>query len=301
MKMFGEMVDETMSFLRAFVRDQEMSTHLTESIAFGELEIPVADANVITRGRIEIDDELIWVDRSDRSKGVAVVPPYGRGMDSTSKADHAAGTRVIVQPLYPRKKVKDLLNQAIRQAGTQLYGVEIITLTPDPTTFLYPLPEYTREVLSVKVSDVRGRAVDSDVVWLRNWTYDKNAPRNVAPSGKGLYLYDEYLDPTIDVTVTISRDPAELWFETQLFTESFLPETSWDVVVNLAGSRLLSTATAYYLQGRSVEANQLDSKIDFRDAPNQSKYLYSLGTTRLGEERQRLLNKTMQRVHYSRR
>ena len=90
MRNFGEMTDEVLGHLRSFVRDQEMSTHLTANVSFGDLAIPVDDAGILTRGRIQIGDELIWVDRPDRSAGTAVIPPYGRGMDGTSAASHAS-------------------------------------------------------------------------------------------------------------------------------------------------------------------------------------------------------------------
>lgn len=301
MKNFGEMVEEVQGYLRSFVRDQEMSTHLTSDITFGELSIPVADAAALTRGRIQIDDELIWIDVPDRSTGVGVVPPYGRGMDGTMKVDHVAGSRVIIQPLYPRKLVKDTLNQAIRAVGLRLYGVETLVLPGQTTSFMYELPSYVRDVLSVRVVSNPGRPNSTDVVWLRDWTFDKHAPGSISASGKVLYNYDQRCGLRDDLTVVVSRDPEELWFDSQLFSTSYLPDTAWDVVVLTAASRLVATADSYNLVGRSVEANSLDSKIQPGAAASQSKYLYQLAQARLEEERARLLNNTMQRAHYSRR
>lgn len=301
MKLFGEMVEETQAYLRSFVRDQEMSTHLTADITFSGKELPVDDPTVLTRGRVEIGEELVWIDRSDRANAVGVIPPYGRGMDGTVPSAHTSGDRVIVQPLYPRKLLKDTLNQSISAAGLQLYGVEVISLTPSQTSFLYELPAYTREVLNVKVSETRLTVANSDVVFLRDWTFDRHSPSTISSTGKGLYLYDGRISPTCVITVTIARDPSTLWFDSQLFTESYLPETCWDVIVLSAAARLLATADSYDIQTRSVEANSLDSKIIPGAAAAQSKYLYQLSQQRLAEERTRLLNSTIQRTHYSRR
>lgn len=301
MKNFGEMVEETQSYLRSFVRDQEMSTHLTSDIGFSDLTIPVADAAALTRGRIQIDDELIWIDAPDRSTGVGLAPPYGRGMDGTNKADHKAGTRVVVQPLYPRKLLKDTLNQAIVASGLRLYGIEKIALPGRATSFMYELPSYTRDVLSVRMESRGNRMLGDGPVWLRDWTFDKHSPANISTTGKAVYLYDGRCGMGEDVSVVISRDPAILFFDVQMFTDSFLPETAWDVVVLTAASRLLATADAYNIVGRSVEANTLDSKVTPNSAVAQSKYLYQLAQARLEEERSKLLNSTMQRAHYSRR
>lgn len=300
MKLFGEMVEEVQGYLRAFVRDQEMSTHLTQDITFAETIIPVANAANLTRGRIQIDDELIWIDTADRQAGTGAVPPYGRGMDGTNKADHAAGTRVVIQPLYPRKVVKDLLNQAITQAGAHLYGLETIELVPNLISFNYELPSYVRDVLNVRVSDAV-TVPDVEVVWLRHWTFDKRAPSTVSSTGKALYVPEASFSPTDVITVSVTRDPAALYFDTQLFTESFLPATAWDVVVLTAASRLLTTAQSYFLQGRSVEANTLDSKIDTSAALNQAKLLAQLAAVRMDEERSRLLGDVEERARYSRR
>lgn len=300
MRNFGEMADEVLAHLRSYVRDQEMSTHLTANIGFSDTVLPVDDAAALTRGRIEIDDELIWIDKTDRGNGTGIVPPYGRGMDGTTKADHAAGARVIIQPLYPRKTVKDTMNQVIAAIGQKLYGVETLTFVPHVTSFMYELPPYTREVLSVRVSDRSAARLGDDVDVLRTWTFDKHAPARVAATGKALYLTECALNPRDDLTVVVSRDPGRLIADTQMFPESYLPETAWDVVVLMAASRLMATADAYNVVGRSVEANTLDSKVQPGVAVAQSKYLFQLGQARLEEERQRLLNSTMNRAHYSR-
>jgi hypothetical protein len=291
MRNFGEMVDETLSYLRSYVRDQEQSTHLTQAIRFDETDFAVAEGGLVTRGRIEIDDELLWVDKADRASGQVSIPPYGRGMDGTVKADHAAGARVIVQPLYPRKVVKDRLNDAIRQIGSKLYGIEELTFVGDPTTFAYELPAYTREVLGVKLGDERGPQFSRDVRWERRWTFDRRAPVAVSATGKALYLRECMLAPTDRLTVVVGRDPAGLLFDVQMFSETFLPASAWDVPVLFAASRMLATGDAY---------NTLDSKVQAGSAVSYSKYLLGLATTRLDEERGRLLTETVQRTHYSR-
>ena len=299
MKLFGEMVEETSGYLRSFVRDQEISTHLTKAItgAPGEGKIVVADAGVVSRGRIQIDDELIWVDKVDRNGSALEVPPYGRGMDGTTPADHEVGKRVIVAPLYPRKFLKDTLNQTIRQIGAQLYGVEQLTLPTNIRDFKYELPGYVRDVLTVMVSN--GQRYD-EPVYLRDWTFDKSAPLNLSQTGKALYLYDDWWDVNQTLTITVSRDPLTLTWDFQPFSDTFLPKSAEDIPILGAAARLLATADSADIQTRAVEANTLDSKVSASAAQQQSKYLQALFMQRLDEERLRLLNSTNARARYYR-
>src|SRR6056300_558622 len=278
MKLFGEMVEETAGYLRSFVRDQEISTHLTKPIqgAPGASKVVVADAGVVSRGRIQIDDELIWVDKVDRNTNSLEVPPYGRVMDGTSAADHESGTRVI---------------------GAQLYGVEQLTLKANRMNFRYELPSYVRDVLTVMTSTNR---YYSDPTYLRDWTFDKSAPLNTSTTGKALYLYDDWWDYNNDLTITVSRDPMTLTGDFQPFSDTFLPESAEDVPVLGAAARLLATADSYDVQTRAVEANTLDSKVSASAAQQQSKYLQALFMQRLDEERMRLLNATNNRARYQR-
>ena len=294
---FLDLISETQAHLRSFVRDQEISTHLTADLAVDEFTIPVNDATLVSRGRIEIGNELIWIDKSDRGASTAEVPPYGRGMDGTDAEPHESGTRIIVAPLYPRRFLKDTINQTIKQIGASLYGVDTLEeITYRDGEFKYQLPIYTRDVLSVKVTDPDW--VD-DVTFLRNWAFDKNAPVSVSSTGKAVYLYDDWIGGGIDLTVTISRDPAPLVNDDDDFTATFLPESASDLPVLGAAARLLSTSDSYDLQTRSVEANTINANSrNTTPAQDQSKYLQALFMQRMDEERLRLLNTTNNKSRY---
>jgi hypothetical protein len=296
MTTFANIVDEVQSYLRSFVRDQELSTHLTADITNVSIVIPVADTSVLSRGRIQIDDEIIWLDSADRQGTTATAPPYGRGMDNSAAAAHTAGTRIVVQPLYPRVMVKSLVNQAITTIGAQLYGVKEVLLDPS-TSFIYEIPAEVQDVLSVQMTDI---TASGDVFYLRDWQLDRNAPSTTSTTGKSLYIYDGAFRYPEQIVVKYSVDPLPLVENTDLFTASLLPATSLDCVILLAASRLLATAEAYNLQTRAVEANTMDSKVQPGIGLSQSKYLYGLYSQRISEERLRLLQGTVQRSHYQR-
>ena len=302
---FGEMTSQVQAHLRSFVRDQEQSTHLVKSIGLGDDKLYVADATLVSRGRIEIDNELIWVDKMNRSENSLEIPPYGRGMDGTDANEHSAGTRVVISPLYPRKFLQDTLNQVIRQMGSTLYGVEVLTddqgkqpLTRDDGGFTYEVPDFVRDVLSVTVNDPDWN--DDSVTYLRDWTFDKNAPVSVAASGRALYLYDDWIPGDLELTITVSRDPIGLTGEGQFFSETTLPSSSEDIPVLGAAARLLASSDSYSVQTRAVEAATISSKVPVGAAQEQSKYLQALFVSRLDEERLRLLNTHNTRSRYQR-
>lgn len=300
----GEMTSQVQAHLRSFVRDQEQSTHLVKDVGLMDFTLMVADATLVSRGRIEIGDELIWVDKMNRTDNSLDIPPYGRGMDGTNIGEHFAGERVIVAPLYPRKFLQDTINQTIGQIGSQLYGVEQVRgndgepyHTHDAGEFTYELPDYVRDVLSVTVTDPN---YDDDITYLRDWTFDKSAPKSVSVSGKALYLYDEWIPGGLEMTITVSRDPRMLMFDTEMFTDSFLPSSAEDLPVLGAAARLLASSDTYQVQSRSVEASALAAQRPSSGAQGQSKYLQALFMQRLEEERTRILNTHSNRSRYQR-
>lgn len=297
MSTFGQLVDDVLLHLRSYVRDQEQATFLTQTLAVDDVVLHVDDPTAISRGRVEVDDELIYLSRVDRDAGTAAVPPFGRGHDSTTAAAHAEGAKVTAAPLFPRSVVKRTINSTLRQMGASLYGVKEDVLAPHES-LIYEIPADVRDVLSVKMVDTVSPYYDFE--YLNNWHTDLNAPSAVSTTGKALYLYAA-VPSTFDIVVTYSCDPVELVDAADDFAATtLLPASCEDVVVTLAASRLLSTADAYAAQTRSIEANTLDSKIQPGSAVAQSKYLLALGQQRLVEERIRLLNKTANRSHHRR-
>jgi len=79
MTLFVDLIDETALSLTGYTNRQDQATYLTAPMSATDLTFTVADGTVLTRGLVEIDDELIWVDSFDRTSNVATIPSYGRG------------------------------------------------------------------------------------------------------------------------------------------------------------------------------------------------------------------------------
>jgi hypothetical protein len=296
MSTFGQLVDRVLGHLRSEVRDQEQSTHLTAGINASDLSITVADATRVGGGRIQIGDEVIWVDSADRGTNVLTIPPYGRGMDGTTAASHSSGERVIVAPLYPRQTVKDEINQAIKTIGAYLYAVDTTDITPSSTSYIYDVPADVDRILNVKAVDPRA---GGEVFYLRKFSLDEHAPSSLSATGKTIAILDASFLPPTTIMVTYSKKPTALSANSDDWSVTGLPDTAQDLPVLLAASRLLATADAYTIQTRAVEANAMAAKTP-NGATSLSKYLYQLYAQRLDEERVNLLNSVANRSYYSR-
>lgn len=292
MTTFTQMVDDVRAYLRSYTRDQELSTHLTSTVNASALQLDVGDSSLISRGRIEVDDELIWVDRVDRTNNTVTIAPYGRGMDGTTAASHNLNARIIVQPLYPKQMVKDTINQVIGGLGSQLYAVDTTTISATPSNVAYEVPSHTERVLSVTFDY---DTIYGDEEYIRRWKFDPNS--SSSSTGKGLFVYE----PTAtgqSLTVTYFRKP-ELLSDGDSFADTLLPSTSYDVIVLGAAARLMATSSAYMSSTRAIEPAALDQRNDTQQVLQQSRYLFTLFQQRLEEEKTQLLNSFVTRAHYT--
>lgn len=291
---FDQMIDETQQQLRSFVRDQELTTWIPFDVASDATTFPVHDASVVSRGRIEIGDELLIVESVNTESNTITIPPFGRGADGTTPAAHAANSKLTVQPLYPRKVVADTLNQVIRSVGSRLFGIRVVQLTAHPTRVSYELPADTDRVLSVSFR--YDNSVTKDVVYARDWSFDQAAEW---PTGKGLLLYD-YPKPGDPISVVTAVEPLALTSGDD-FSDSLLLDSAWDVITLGAVSKLIATAGTYLINTRSVGAQTTQGQqVDPTAALQMGRYFYQQHEQRLEEEINKLLNRYSSRVHYQR-
>jgi hypothetical protein len=290
---FSHMIDDTLAHLRSLVRDQELTTWLKFGITASTLEATVNDASVVSRGRIEIGSELLMVEAVDKTLNKITFPPFGRGSDGTTAVEHAANAKVTVQPLYPRKMVADTLNQVIHAVSDQLFGISVVTIQSHPTRVSYELPANTERVLGVQYSY---DTISKDVVYSRDWSFDQQADW---PTGKGLLLWD-VPKPGDPIRVVTAVPPVPL-SEGDNFADSLLPESSYDVIVLGATSRLMATAGSYLTATRSVGAQTtLAAQMDPQTPMQMSRYFYAQHQERLTQEVSKLLNRYSSRAHYQR-
>ncbi len=297
MSTFGELIDETLSMLRGYVRDQELSTHLTAGINTTDLSIAVSDASILSRGRAEIGSEIIWIESVDRANNTATIAPYGRGMDGSTATSHSTNDRVIYQPLFPRHNVAQRLNDAIRAVNGTLYGVGSTTLTANAAFTTYPLPADVDHIL-----EVTWQAVGPTREWVtvRRWKQNINANTSTWPTGKTIDIFDD-ITPGRTINIVYQKDLVPMSSEADVFTTTTgLQERARDCISLGAAYRLLATIDMGLIATRAIEANTMDTKVTPGAGQTASRFMFQLFQQRLAEEREWLLSQYPARTHYTR-
>lgn len=297
MPTFDQLTDSTLMYLYGYTTMQDQATYLTDSVAADDLVLPIYDANAMSRGVVEIGDELLWVDSVDTTNLSITVPPYGRGYRGTTAAAHASGTRVVSSPLFPRHLVKQALNDTIKAVFPDLWGVGETTFTYSPAISTYELPAGALDVLAVT-----WQTVGPSKEWLpvRRWRVDKHAATSAFTSGASLSVYDP-ITPGRTVKVIYSKAPSALSNSGDEFTSvTGLPSSSEDVIRLGAAYRMVPFFDSPHLSGLSAEADFAANMRPVGGAATLGRYLLQLYQVRLQEEAKRLQSIWPVRTHYTR-
>ncbi len=284
MTTYTELTDNVLLYLSGFTTAQDQATYLTTGINTTDLTLPVHDTTAISRGVVEIGDELIWVDTVDDSALTGTVPPYGRAFRGTTAATHASGVRVVSSPQIPRVNVKRAINEAIISVYPMLYGVGSTTFTFTPSINTYSLPAGTEDIL-----DISWQTIGPTLEWepIRRYRLDPNADTTAFPTGTSVSLYD-YPYPGATIKVTYSKQPTALSADADVFTTvTGLPASSEDVIRTGATMRLLPYVDVPHLSGASAESAYAANSRPQMAGIQMGKFLMQTYQIRLAEEAKR--------------
>jgi hypothetical protein len=286
MPTLSDLTDEVISQLHGYVDQPAMGTLVGPITATStELAIDFGDQPGAARpnGVIEIGTELLVVSRFDPNNGVASVSPWGRGHQGTVATSHDAGARVTVRPRYPRKRVREAINETLRSVSPTLFGVRDLPVI-DTGLFVglgYPLPADTLRVLRVDVTEQIDEAFATRCV-VRDWTVRAVAGQKLLEVDRGLVLQN--------LQVTVATVPSPLVDEDDDFaTVTGLPESCVDVITLGVLARLILGVEAARQQVISAEAMARADKVPVQSATALSRYYMGLHKDRLAAEQSRLL------------
>jgi hypothetical protein len=292
---FVNLIDETNLALTGYTNRQDQATYLTAPIASTDTTFTVADGTVLTRGLVEIDDELIWVDSFDRATNTATIPSYGRGFRDTTATAHDAGTRVTISPSFPRSVIRRNLNLAIDGVYPDLFGTFYTTFTWQAAVTTYVLPNEAVDVLGCS-----WQTIGPSKEWLpvRHYRIDRMANPTTWGSGKTISIREGII-PGRTVMVTYTKKPTTLTYDTDDFTMTGLSESAREVIILGAAYR-----TAMYLDmGRvpaaTAEADALQGNDPIGSAANVGRVLQQMYNQRLLVEVRRLQEQYPPRTHYT--
>jgi len=295
MTLFSDLIDETALSLTGYTNRQDQATFLTAPMGATDLAFTVADGSVLTRGLVEIDEELIWVDSFDRTTNKATIPAYGRGFRDTTATTHTTGTRVTITPSFPRSVIRRNIQQAIDAVYPDLFGVYYTTFTFQAAVTTYVLPDEAVDVLAAS-----WQTIGPSKEWLpiRHYRVDRTANPLVWNSGKTISIREGII-PGRQVMVTYTKKPTVLQQDLDDFSMTGLEDTCREVIVLGAAYR-----TAMYLDfGRvpalSAEAGSMGQANPIGSAVNIGRAIQNLYQQRLQIEIRRLQEQFPPRTHYT--
>lgn len=297
MSTFNQLTESTLLYLYGYTTLQDQATYLTADINSSTTTIPIADATSISRGTLEIDNELIWVDSVDTTALTATAPPYGRGYRGSVAATHTSGTRVVSSPLFPRRLVQQAINETIHSVYPDLFGVAETTFTYNPAISTYALPAGATQVLAVS-----WQSIGPSREWLpiRRYRLDQNAATGVFASGTSISIYDPVV-PGRTIKVLYAKVPSTLNDGTDDFaTVTGLSASAEDLIRLGAAFRMVPFFDSPHLAGNSAEADFTAQGRPVGGASQLGRYLLQMYQIRLSEETRRLQDRFPVRTYYTR-
>ena len=297
MSTFLDLVNETQLVLTGYTQRQDQATYLINAMLVGDLTFVVQDGTVLTRGMVEIDDELIWVDSFNRTNNTATIAPYGRGYRGTVAVAHTISTRVTIAPIFPRSSIERNINAAIDAVYPDLYGTATTTFIFTAARTTYAMPADFIDVLGIS-----WQSIGPSKEWLpvRNFRVDRTADPTTWVTGKTLSVNDGII-PGRTVTIRYTNKPLLLATTSDVFeTVTGLPASVREVIILGAAYRMAVYLDLGRVPVSSAEAGASGTTNPIGSAVNISRALRQLYQDRLQVEIRRQQEQFPTRVHITR-
>lgn len=294
MTLFKKMIETTLAEVGSYVRNQESVTVLMEPIDAEALTLTLDDASSLSKGTIEVGDELLYIKKVSTQSGNALVMPGGRGWQGTNAQAHDVLTLVRNNPMFPRSQVRRALNDTI--TGIDLMAISSHEFMFDGSALAYVLP-----VDFETVTGVSWEAPDSTLIWplIKHYRVDRNyhVPGYSGPRS-AIVLHDV---PMVGQTVRVQyvRNPLPL-ADDENFSITGLPASSEDVIRLGAMWRLLTTVDPGKVIAVSPASEMVDGAVQAGQPTAVARYLYQLFSVRLAEEKARQMDNYMSVIQYQR-
>jgi hypothetical protein len=283
MATLNQLTEQTLGEVNSYVKNQESVTVITSATTAGDLTMLVDDASAISRGIVEIDDELIYVKKAIQTSGTIQAlgvagNPIGRGWRGTTATSHVAGSVVRNNPIFPRNQVKRAILETIKAMNFPC--ITYYTFTFNGADYSYLMPDAMEDIVGISWD-----VPDSTGVWqiIKNYRVDKNYYDTTTSTIKQALILKESPMPGRTVNVQYTKFPTTIT-DNQELTVSGLPTSCEDVVRLGAMYRLLSTVDPGKVTATSVSADVIDQPVQAGASTNAAKYIFQLYTVRLAEE-----------------
>jgi hypothetical protein len=287
---FASLIDEVITSLQGYGVANDQVATLTSSIGTTDLSFTVDSTDNVSRGLIEIDTEIMYVDHGEN--GTVYVPAWGRGFKGTTAEAHASGVAVWISPTWPRATVAREVNNTIRSIYPDVFAVAATDIFNDSLTWQYVLPVDCERVLGVEWT------WDYPNAWntVKNWEMTHSAPAGEYPTGNSLLVGDAVPNSS-RLRVTYAKIPTLLSLPSQEFTETGLPASCRDLVVLGTAARLVPWQDTSRLPVETVPSDVQDQTKPVGLASQVAATLRQQYNIKLATERRALLDKYPTRAH----
>lgn len=276
-----------------YSRDQQQISMLVNSVTPTDtaLVLDTSTQTAVSRGLVEIDDELILIKSLDVSTGTAAVMGgvLGRGREGSSAAAHAAGALVTMSPVMTREAITESINDTVRAMYPTLpitKATEIIKLAP---VFEYGLPAE-----AVGVHYITVQTIGPSKIWHPGprWRYNPNSDTTAFPTGKSIQLMDDVV-PGRAIRIIYMVEPGQMVNATDDFhTTTGYENTAQDVVIWGALARIVPSYETARLQAQSIEGTERDNLVPPKAALQAADYYRGLYMEALTRERNRFFDES---------
>lgn len=282
-----------------YTKDQASYAELAVDMSAtdGTFSVDTDSVDNISRGLIEIDEELVLVKKYEKTSGVVSVMAgvNGRGAEGTVAASHTAGSLVTADPKFPRARMKEAVNDVLQSLYPTLCVFALTEISNISVVYEYGLPADALDVWAVS-----NQTIGPTRVWNQglNYKFNSSASTGSFPTGKSIQLFDS-VTPGRAMQVKYVKSPSPLVNGTDDFAAvTGLPERCVDMVVWGACARLLPAYEAARLQQSSVEATERAPLVPPSSAVKAAQYFMAMFQQRLAEERERMFSENPTTASY---
>ena len=299
MATLNQLTEQTLGEVNSYVKNQESVTVLTNTATAGDLTWLVDDTTALSKGIVEVNDELVYLKKVIAASGTVQVlgtngNPVGRGWRATSATSHPVGSVIRNNPIFPRTQVKRALLETIK--GMNFPCISYHTFTFNGADYSYIMPDALEDIVGISWD-----VPDSTGVWqiIKNYRVDKNYYDATTQSIKIALILKESPMPGRTVNVQYTKLPTTIT-DNQELTVSGLPASCEDVVRLGAMDRLLSTVGSGKVVATTVSADALDQPVQPGASTSAAKYIFQLYTVRLQEEISKQQANFLNTIQYTR-
>lgn len=297
MTTFDDLVTRVRQQILGYAKDQLAVSELSAGMGATDTTFTVDAVDSMSRGLVEIDDELVLVRSYDGPSGVVQVMGglNGRGAEGTVPAAHSAMSLVTSDPRFPRARVKEAVNDAIRGVYPSLVTFGYTEIPNLSVVFEYGMPAEAEDVW-----DVMDQTVGPTQVWTQGtrWKFNPSASPGSFPTGKSVQLFDG-ITPGRTMRIKYTKQPSPLVNGSDDFSAvSGLPDRVNDIIVWGACSRLLPAYESARLQQQSIEATERAPLVPPKSAVSVAAYYMQMYQQRLDQERALLFLEHPQPTYY---